>query len=333
MYVNYEEIQSNIAFPKGSAIAVLGEERDKIEDKICGYKTTESIDESTRFVCIGQGKDCALNAYGSTERKLPFALFGSRPEKVFLDDVLWIESQPFSAKISEPRFIARGEKNDKEDLEFCVRLAFALGEKITQEVLFYGEAKTCFPSAFQSVDFITSNLEEVYSLAFSLNGQVDGLKQTESALTLLKTKEKNVFNRYDSVVLLAKNLAKVYNYFISYKPTSLFAPDNNGRAEMIEEFLGVKNPRLRGIASEFEIRRRYYMLEHNQEFLSYLWERIYALIRECFRRHRIRTENNGFCLEEISEDAKFSAFLAPDVLNGDTLLSFIKDCGIADLFI
>ena len=75
------------------------------------------------------------------------------------------------------------------------------------------------------------------------------------------------------------------------------------------------------------------MIEQHKEFLVYLWDKVCLLIDECFVVHRNYTNDNGFCLEEISEDIKFSAFLSPDVLHGDTLLSFIKDCGVADAFI
>ena len=150
---------------------------------------------------------------------------------------------------------------------------------------------------------------------------------------MVEIKEKNEFNRKDSVVLLAKYLAKVYNYFIKFQPRSIFPPDNNAREEALIEFFGVSSPCVRELKSEYEIRKTYYMLEQNTSVLASLWENVSRILDEIFAKHRLLVKDNGFCLEQICEDAKFASFMSPDLLLGDTLLSFIKDCGIAENFI
>ena len=180
---------------------------------------------------------------------------------------------------------------------------------------------------------MTEHESEACELALSVAGRIDGLKQTESALTLLRAKEKNEFNRKDTIVLLAKYLSKVYNYFVKYQPTSLFAPNNNMREEALTEFFGVKSPKAREVVTEFEVRKFYYMLSHNAEVLQSLWDNVVKIVDKLFLEHKMFTENNGFCIEEISEDAKFAMFISPDLFDGQTLLSFIKDCGVADIFI
>lgn len=331
MYVKREDLAQNVNFAQGSALCVLGVDKDGFDDFKRQYKLSERVDESTRFALVGQDKDTALNAYRLTQKQIPFCLLGARPENLFVNDVLWNGTTPFLARVDMPKFMVATQTNEKQDLEFCARLVFALAEKITIDVLQKGYSETVFPLDF-SPDYCLDE-QKIYELAKTVWGRVDGLKQAESALTLLKAKEKSKFERNDNIVLLAKYLSNVYKYFVIYQPQSLFPPDNNGREDALSEFFLVENPRVRRILSEYEIRKRYYMLNQNAKLLTTLWENASGIMEKLLAKHKMLVKNNGFCMEEISEDAKFATFIAPDLLDGDTLLSFIKDCGVADNFI
>ncbi len=333
MYVSRETLGQKIGFPQGSRIAVLGEDKSEFDDLLKQYKISDKTDVDTRFVILGEDKDVGLNAYRTVLKNLPYCVVGHRPENVFVNNVLWNGAIPFVADIGTPDFLVNLGKSKREDIEFIVRLIFAVAEKITVDVLNDGISDTVFPVWLENENVLSESTKETYCLAKSMSKRVDGLKQAESALILLKVKEKKNFKRNDTVVLLAKYLAKVYNYFIKYQPTSIFPPDNNFREETLTEFFGVSYPKVRALRSEYEIRKRYYMLSQNCVFLQSLWDNVCKLIDKLLFRHRTYTENNGFCLEEICEDAKFATFTAPDLLEGETLLSFIKDCGVADRFI
>jgi hypothetical protein len=329
VFIKSEEIVQNIKLPQASVIAVLGVENASYELSK-KYKVSDKINEDTRFAIIGEDNEAGVNAYKLSKRSIPFCLVGARPECLLLNDVLWNGVEPFVATMNEPEFMVVSNKSRKADLEFCVRLIFAVAEKITMDVIEKGYSDTVFPVGLRKVEYVDDNLGELIE---KVRGRVDGLKQAESALTLLKAKEKNKFERSDMVVLLAKYLSKVYNYFIRYQPQNIFPPDNNGREEALMEFFAVKTPKLRGMPSEFAVRKRYYMIEQNVKMLRSLWEEVCVIIDDLFCQHRMFTENNGFCIEQISEDAKFACFIAPDLLDGETLLSFIKDSGVADNFI
>ncbi|MBO5224572.1 MAG: hypothetical protein J6C23_08690 [Clostridia bacterium] len=331
MYVFREELEKNIGFPTGSAIAVIGADKERFYD-LKKYKICDKIDVDTRFAFVCGDKDTGLNAYRLTNKKIPFCIVDARPENVFVNDVLWNADVPFVSKIARPDFMVKLNEDKKADIGFCARLIFAVAEKITVEILSCGYSDTVFPPKFVLSDFLQDG-EGVLELADKVMGRVDGLKQFESALTLLKVKEKSDFNRNDTVVLLAKYLAKVYNYFIKYQPSSVFPPDNNGREEALTEFFGVQRPNVRKTLTEFEVRKRYYMIAQNSKILTSLWNDVCDILDALFLKHRMFTENNGFCIEQISDDAKFALFMAPDILDGETLLSFIKDCGVADNFI
>jgi len=333
VYVRRENLQESIKFPQGSAIAVLGENLENFEELESKFRLVNHTAEDTRFAIIGEDKDTSLNAYKLGLKKIPFCISGSRPENMFLSDVLWNGAVPFIPSVTLPEFMIVTNNSKKADLEFCARLVFAVAEKITIEVLSKGHSETVFPLWFSKPNFLTEHESEACELALSVAGRIDGLKQTESALTLLRAKEKNEFNRKDTIVLLAKYLSKVYNYFVKYQPTSLFAPNNNMREEALTEFFGVKSPKAREVVTEFEVRKFYYMLSHNAEVLQSLWDNVVKIVDKLFLEHKMFTENNGFCIEEISEDAKFAMFISPDLFDGQTLLSFIKDCGVADIFI
>ncbi len=333
VYVRRENLHENIKYPQGSAIAVLGEDKELFDELEKNYRLKGETEEGVRFAIVGEDKDMGLNAYKLTLQKIPFCVLGSRPENIFLNDILWNGAVPFVSSIAEPEFMVITQRNQKSDIEFWARLVFAVAEKITVDILSKGYSETVFPLWLSSVESWEDHEREVFGLAKSVAGRIDGLKQTESALSLLRIKEKNEFRRGDTIVLLAKYLAKVYNYFVKYQPTSLFVPDNNMREDALTEFFGVKNPKVRNFASEFEIRKLYYMLTCNAEILLSLWSNVSEIVDGLFSKHRMFTENNGFCLEEVSEDAKFAMFMSPDLLDGQTLLSFIKDCGVADSFI
>ena len=332
MYVERENLLENVSYPKGSGIAVLGQNKEQFDDLEKTFALCDKTDEGTRFALVGECEPC-LNAYKLSCAKLPFCLMGSRPESAHLNNVLWTGTKPFVAPTLKPNFLVITKRDRREDLEFCARLIFAVAEKMTMEFIREGESKTTFPLWLSSVDFLDERKEEALALALSVSDRVDGLKQAESALTLLKLKEKNEFNRKDAVVLLAKYLAKVYNYFIKYQPRSIFPPDNNAREEALTEFFGVSVPCVRGIKSEYEIRKTYYMISLNASVLASLWENVSRILDEILGKHRTFAKDNGFCLEQICEDAKFAVFMSPDLLLGDTLLSFIKDCGVAEKFI
>lgn len=333
MYVLREDLTKNIKLPTGSSVAVIGGECSAFSDVAQQYKVKNKTDDGTRFAIVCDGKDAELNAYKISCKGIPYCFVSARPENLFLTNVLWKGAQPFVADTEFPDFLISESSSKKADLELSARLVFAVAEKITVEILKNGYSETAFPLWLTSPDFIAEHREEVYELAKSVSQDVDGLKQAESALLLLRTKEKNNFIRKDAVVLLAKYLSKVYNYFIKYQPSSLFPPDNNAREDALAEFFGVESPTVRSTKSEFEIRKLYYMLAHNSKILGSLWDDVCGIMDRLFDGHRMYTENNGFCLEELSEDAKFAVFMAPDLLDGDSLLSFIKDSGIADSFI
>jgi hypothetical protein len=333
MYVRREKLQENIRFPQGSAVAILGENVENFDELESKFRLVCQTAEDTRFAIVGENNDASLNAYKLGLKQIPFCISGSRPENVFLNDVLWNGTVPFIPATNFPEFIVLTNKSKKADLEFCARLVFAIAEKITMEILSKGYSETVFPLWFSQSDFLRDHEQEACELAHGVAGRIDGLKQAESALVLLRAKEKNEFNRSDAIVLLAKYLAKVYNYFIKYQPTTLFAPNNNMREDVLTEFFGVKTPNVRRIATEFEVRKFYYMMSHNTEILQSLWDNVDKIMDRLFLEHKMLTENNGFCLEEISDDAKFATFVSPDLLDGQTLLALIKDCGVADIFI
>lgn len=332
MYHNLTDIKEHIPFPKGSVITVLGKGEFDYDFLKNDYKIIREIQDDTRFVIVEQNGDFTLNMHLSSSLSKPYCVVGFRPENALILDVLWHKTNPFITRLSKPLFMVKTGKKKVEDIMFCTRLIFAHAEKITQEILSGKEDDISVIDNFSLPLLDTSN-EEIYALVQSVKGRVDGLKQAESALLLLKIKEKRIFSCSDCLVLLAKYLAKVYNCFISDIPFSLFAPDNGQRIEILQEFFGIEKPSVRSVLSEYEIRKRYYLIEQNKEKLVCLWEKVSAFIQECFILIRPLTTDNGFCLEEHSEDIKFAMFLSPDILSGDTLLSFIKDCGIGDSFI
>lgn len=332
MYIELVDIKEHIPFPKASVITVLGKGEFDFDFLKNEYKIIRQIQDDTRFVIVEQNGDFTLNLFSVTNLSVPYCVVGARPENALILDVLWHKTNPFIARIKNPLFMVKIGKERAEDVNFCVRLIFALAEKLTQEILSGKESNTSDIDNF-SFSLLDTNIDKILTHLQSVKGRVDGLKQAENALLLLKIKEKRIFNSSDCLVLLAKYLAKVYNCFISDIPLSLFAPDNGQRIEILQEFFGIEKPSVRSVLSEYEIRKKYYLIQQNKEILERLWGKVCLVIEEGFNLIRPLTTDNGFCLEEHSEDIKFATFLSPDILSGETLLSFIKDCGIGDSFI
>ena len=332
MYVELADIKEHIPFPKASVITVLGKGEFDFYFLKNEYKIIRQIQDDTRFVIVEQNGDFTLNLFSVTNLSIPYCVVGARPENALILDVLWHKTNPFIARTKKPLFMVKTNGERAEDIMFCVRLIFALAEKLTQEILCGKEIDISDIDNF-SLSLLDTNIDKILTYAQSVKGRVDGLKQAENTLLLLKIKEKKIFSCSDCLVLLAKYLAKVYNCFISDIPLSLFAPDNGQRIEILQEFFGIEKPNVRRVLSEYEIRKKYYLIQQNKEILGCLWQKVYSVIEECFNLIRPLTTDNGFCLETHSEDIKFAMFLSPDILSGETLLSFIKDCGIGDSFI
>ena len=127
MYKQKSEIENSVPFPKGSKVSILSDNNDEYENYFRGYKLSKTIDEDTRFVCIVQDNDCALNVHNASIRNLPFCLVGNQVESVFIRDVLWNETTPFLAKINEPIFIVKEEKDKKEKWRRQVFLGLVFG--------------------------------------------------------------------------------------------------------------------------------------------------------------------------------------------------------------
>lgn len=324
-----ENLSQLINLPRGARVSVFGCDSSMQERLQTWYRTSDRWEEDSMFALIGNHDEWLSRAIEATEKQVEYGLILPSAITFFAERLVFCGAQPLIGNAREPKFII--ELGDKG--EFCVgliRLAFSLCENALREELSGIDADITPLERLLAKPDDWSRIVE-FVVKTQTNG-ADGLTKSLGALILLLSKEEKRIKRDECVVLLASKLIKVYNIFVEYLPRVVFAPDNGARCDAIKEFLGCE-PTIRKIKSEYEIQKRYYLLSKRKNKLLeiiVLTQRIIDFARDEYERTR---EDFGFCYGPDSEDIKFAIFLASDVINGETMLDFIKDCGIADAHI
>ena len=287
------------------------------------YRICGDMSDGVDLVLCDDDGEGLLWAYKATEKGIRYGVLGD--ENVFYSHkVLWRGTEPFWAEIAAPEFFAAADRPESDRIAALIHFAFCYAEHESRRI----ETRLCRDAA-QASETLDGLLSGSVSVPFPAGS---GLTQAQTALRLLKKKENEIFDA-DSSVLLALTLAKVYNIFIDILPRVPFAPDLGARAFALKEFFGIKRAP-KAAASEYEIGRRYYLLKRSRGELLALWNKAEEVIAALTERYLDSLPSLGYGSGEgEKENAKFCAFMAPDVLYADTLLTFIRDSGAADGFI
>ena len=293
--------------------------------------TSRYWQEDTAFALIYDLSDGVCFAYASSEKKVGYGVVGDSVIAFFLQNLAYHGVVPFFAQLKIPKLVcSRGVKNGSF-YAGLIRLTVRESERLSRLALL-GENPD-----FSLLDGIRESKteQEILRLVFerfeTIMDETDGLLQAESALQLECKKRGKDIKRDEHAVLLAHMLIKVYNIFVEILPTPLFPPDVFLRSEMVIALLG--GVPLRGMQSDLVSRKRLFLLKKNSARLVSIWQRA----QEDVGRYKEKYENTlpslGFCLGERGVEYKRAIFLAPDLMDGDTLLTDIRNNGHADAFV
>ena len=322
-----QEQDFKVELARGSKVSVFGCEPWVTERLQREYRVCDCWQEDTRFAIIGGG-EWLSHAHTASAMGIPYSLVGINAIATVAEKLLFSHTCPFISQISVPKSVFRSV-DEKRFYVQIIALAFSVAEEKIKSVL-KGEK--------QGADELAVLKAEPQQDAFLFESfarkerRCDGLTQALAALLLLLKKEEKEINADDCIVLLASSLIKVYNIFVSRLPRALFPPDENARKEAVEEFFGTKCSSRR-ILTEYEVRRKYFLLERNQTEILEILSECNQIIQCARRAYEGQREDFGFCYGCDRADEKFAVFMAPSVMPSDTLLDFICDCGVADEFI
>lgn len=333
-FIKREEIVDSITMPKGAKVTIFCNDEELKNQVSKKFRVSDGWCEDTSFALIYSDENAIFNIYNATQKKIKYILFGNDCLSVLLNKVLWRGSKPFCPTISLPVAICLQTLNENfynALICLCVRkLESQIRRTLNGEAVNVEDAFRFFYSAQEKDE--QAIIMNLINDGINCEDDIDGLVQSQTALTLLCKREEKNLKRAESLVLLARYVIKVYNIFVDILPRSIIPTDYATRDEVLSDFFSTSFS-YENIPSEYEIRKSYYLLEKNQEKLSSLCSTALSAVEYLKDKYDSFRADKGYFYGCDVDDYKLSVFISPSLLAGNTLLQTLVQSGVGDDFL